>query len=194
MRGIERADSLTWDPHKLMGVPLTCSALLTPHLGALNKTCSYIKSAHYLFHEPGEEYDLGRKSLQCGRRVDALKLWIEWKSCGTAGWRNRVDHYVELAIELETLVKVHPDLELVCERAFTNICLRYTGQMSDDDVINLFNRKLRQKMMQRGNFMVSLANIESKVVLRPVICNPAIDSESLRGFVNEIVDVASTID
>jgi hypothetical protein len=66
--------------------------------------------------------------------------------------------------------------------------------MSDDDDINLFNRKLRQQMMQRGNFMVSLANIGSKVVLRPVICNPAIDAESLSGFVNEIVDVASTID
>ena len=66
--------------------------------------------------------------------------------------------------------------------------------MSDEDDINLFNRKLRQKMVQSGNFMVSLANIGSKVVLRPVICNPAIDSESLRGFINEIVDVASTID
>ncbi len=194
MRGIERADSLTWDPHKLMGVPLTCSALLTPHLGALGKTCSYIKSAHYLFHEPGEEYDLGRKSLQCGRRVDALKLWIEWKSCGTSGWRNRVENYVDLAIELENLVNENPDLELACERAFTNVCLRYTGQMSDEDDINLFNRKLRQKMVQSGNFMVSLANIGSKVVLRPVICNPAIDSESLTKFIGEIIDVASMID
>ena len=95
---------------------------------------------------------------------------------------------------MENLVNEHPDLELVCERAFTNVCLRYTGQMSYEDDINLFNRKLRQKIVQSGNFMVSLANVGSKVVLRPVICNPATDSKSLTGFISEIIDVASMID
>ncbi len=194
MAGIERADSLTWDPHKLMGVPLTCSILLTPHAGALGESCSYIKSAHYLFHEPGEEYDLGRKSLQCGRRVDALKLWIEWKSCGTSGWSERVERYVELAIELENLINDHPDLELVCERAFTNVCLRYRGAMSDENEINLFNEKLRQQMVRKGDFMVSLAKVGERTVLRPVICNPAIDFDSLTGFIDEIIRIASTID
>ena len=177
-----------------MGVPLTCSVLLTPHLGALGESCSYIKSAHYLFHEPGEEYDLGRKSLQCGRRVDALKLWIEWKSCGTSGWRKRVERYAELATELESLINDRPDLELVCERAFTNVCLRYRGAMSDENEINLFNEKLRQQMVRKGDFMVSLAKVGERTVLRPVICNPAIDAESLTGFINEIIRIASTID
>ena len=194
MNGIERADSLTWDPHKLMGTPLTCSVLLTPHLGALSKTCSYIDSAHYLFHEPGEEYDLGRKSLQCGRRVDALKLWIGWKSCGTSGWMERVERYVELAIELEGLVVNHPDLELVCERAFTNVCLRYRGRQQDESGLNVFNEKIRRKMMEDGRFMVSLAKVRDTTVLRPVICNPAVDSESLNRFVDEIIRVANSID
>ncbi len=194
MNGIERADSLTWDPHKLMGTPLTCSVLLTPHLGALSKTCSYIDSAHYLFHEPGEEYDLGRKSLQCGRRVDALKLWIGWKSCGTSGWMERVERYVDLAIELEGLVVNHPDLELVCERAFTNVCLRYRGSQQDESELNVFNEKIRRKMMEDGRFMVSLAKVRDTTVLRPVICNPAVDSESLNRFVDEIIRVANSID
>jgi len=193
MAGVERADSLTWDPHKLMGVPLTCSTLLTPHLDMLGETCSYIKSAHYLFHQPGEEYDLGRKSLQCGRRVDALKLWIEWKSCGTSGWKDRVEQYVDLAIELESLVDNHPDLELVCKRAFTNVCLRYRGSISDENEINLINEKIRQEMVRDGRFMVSLAKVGEKTVLRPVICNPAIDSESLTRFIDEIIQISSKI-
>jgi len=193
MAGIERADSLTWDPHKLMGVPLTCSILLTPHLGNLGDTCSYIKSAHYLFQEYGEEYDLGRKSLQCGRRVDALKLWIEWKSCGTSGWKDRIEKYVDLAIELENYVVEHPDLELVCERIFTNVCLRYKGSISDEDEINLFNEKIRQQMVRDGKFMVSVAKVGQKTILRPVICNPAIDTESLNGFIEEMIRIASTI-
>ena len=132
--------------------------------------------------------------MQCGRRVDALKLWIEWKSCGTSGWRKRVENYVELAIELEELVVKHPNLELVCERAFTNVCLRYRGEQQDESNLNLFNQKIRGKMMHEGRFMVSLATVEDKTVLRAVICNPAVDSESLIRFVEEIIRVANTID
>ena len=192
MNGIERADSLTWDPHKIMGVPLTCSVLLTPHLGALNNTCSYSKSAHYLFHELGEEYDLGRKSLQCGRRVDALKLWIEWKSCGTSGWRKRVDKYVELATELEQLVNENPRLELMTERMFTNVCLRHKGT-SDGGDVNAFNEKLRQQMVRDGRFMVTVAKIGDDTVLRPVICNPGIDSQSLEAFIEEVCNIGDQL-
>ena len=66
--------------------------------------------------------------------------------------------------------------------------------MSDENEINLFNEKLRQQMVRKGDFMVSLAKVGERTVLRPVICNPAIDGESLTGFINEIIRIASTID
>ena len=111
-----------------------------------------------------------------------------------SGWGKRVERYAELAIELEKIVESHPDLELVCEREFTNVCMRYKGLISDENDVNLFNEKIREKMILEGNFMVSLAKIDGKTVLRPVICNPAIDSESLSNFVNEIIRIASSID
>jgi glutamate/tyrosine decarboxylase-like PLP-dependent enzyme len=193
MAGVERADSLTWDPHKLMGVPLTCSTLLTPHKGALAATCSYVQSAHYLFHVPGEEYDLGRTSLQCGRRVDSLKLWIEWKAVGTDGWRERVERYVALAAQLEWMIESDENLELCSARAFTNVCFRWLEPGLEGDALNEFNEAIRGEMIKRGNVMVSLALVDGKAILRPVICNPSVDENSLVALLDEVRIVALDI-
>jgi glutamate/tyrosine decarboxylase-like PLP-dependent enzyme len=50
LAGSERADSFTWDAHKLMGVPLICSVILIKHRGILAQTVSNA-DADYLFHE-----------------------------------------------------------------------------------------------------------------------------------------------
>lgn len=78
MKGSDRADSITWNPHKLLGIPLQCSALLLRQKALLQKVMSM--GAKYIFHDHDDEdstagqYDTGDKSLQCGRKVDALKV------------------------------------------------------------------------------------------------------------------------
>ena len=78
---IGRADSVTWNPHKSLGVPLQCSAFLTKHEGLL-ASCNSTK-ASYLFQQDkvgyDVSYDTGDKSIQCGRLNDAFKLWLMWK-------------------------------------------------------------------------------------------------------------------
>lgn len=77
-----RADSITWDSHKMLTVPLYCSALLVQHKGLLAE-CN---SAHatYLFQKDKVAYDAsldtGDKTIQCGRTNDAFKFWVMWKA------------------------------------------------------------------------------------------------------------------
>ncbi|VFV41764.1 glutamate decarboxylase 1-like [Lynx pardinus] len=81
LSGIERADSATWNPHKLMGVPLQCSAILIREKGLL-EACNEMHAA-YLF-QPDKlynvDFDTGDKTIQCGRHVDVFKLWLMWKA------------------------------------------------------------------------------------------------------------------
>jgi glutamate/tyrosine decarboxylase-like PLP-dependent enzyme len=76
-----RADSVTWNPHKSLGVPLQCSSFLTKH-GGLLASCNSTK-ATYLFQQDkvgyDVSYDTGDKSIQCGRLNDVFKLWLMWK-------------------------------------------------------------------------------------------------------------------
>merc|ERR1711991_672429 len=95
--GIDLADSIAWNPHKFMGAPLQCAAFLTRHRGLLAK----VNSAHaaYLFQPDKEhtEHDTGDKTLSCGRKTDAIKIWTQWKALGDRGLTERVDHGLNIA-------------------------------------------------------------------------------------------------
>ena len=76
-----RADSVTWNPHKLLGVPQQCSTFLTRHPNLLLEANS--ASASYLFQKDkfyDPKWDVGDKYLQCGRRADVLKFWLMWQA------------------------------------------------------------------------------------------------------------------
>uniref|UniRef100_A0A8C5MDA0 Cysteine sulfinic acid decarboxylase n=1 Tax=Leptobrachium leishanense TaxID=445787 RepID=A0A8C5MDA0_9ANUR len=91
--GINRADSVAWNPHKMLAAGLHCSAFLLRDTTGLLKRC-HAANAKYLFQTDkfyNLEYDTGDKSIQCGRRVDCLKLWLMWKALGSEGLEKRVD-------------------------------------------------------------------------------------------------------
>ncbi|KKM24841.1 hypothetical protein LCGC14_1601080 [marine sediment metagenome] len=93
MKGIEKTDSFAWNPHKLMNIPLICSVLLVKKGGTLQHNITDI-NADYIFHDIDTIEDLGKKSIQCGRKVDAVKLWFAWKYFGLEGYRKRIDNMI----------------------------------------------------------------------------------------------------
>ena len=92
LKGSENADSLTWCQHKAMAQPLMCTLALFKNpdiLADLND----VEGTEYLFHDDNKKtFDLGKYSLQCGRRVDALKLWLSWKYYGDSGYEKNINN------------------------------------------------------------------------------------------------------
>ena len=184
MDGVELADSVCWDAHKMMGMPLICSAFLTKRPEVLRSVCTHGDSAHYLFHKDTSEIDLGRYSLQCGRRNDSLKLWIAWREIGDSGWADMVERYCDLADNLEQMIKQHPKLEMMSEREWANICFRYN---SGTDDLDMLNTEIRARMMREGIHLISRSNIDGNVVIRAVISNPMVDESVLERLIECIV-------
>jgi len=104
MAGVERADSFCWNPHKMLGIPLQCSIVLSKKPGSFMAANSF--KADYLFQpdKNNAEADLGDRTIQCGRKSDALKLWLAWKYRGDEGWEQLVDHCFGLAKFVENEV------------------------------------------------------------------------------------------
>jgi len=123
--GIDRADSFCFNPHKLLGVPMQCSmVLINNHPGALERSNSTV--ADYLFHETADaSYNLGQKSLQCGRKPDCLKLWLCWKRHGTLGLGRRVERAFSNAKALAERVKADPRFHLIMEPQSCQVCFFY---------------------------------------------------------------------
>ena len=110
IEGIEEVDSFSINAHKMMGTPLTCSLLVVKDQEHLYH--SFANDASYLYQTDHDEFNLGKTSLQCGRRNDALKFWTLWKSVGTKGLEKMVDKQFALADAARQYIRQHEDYTL----------------------------------------------------------------------------------
>lgn len=139
LSGAEKANSIAINPHKMLGVPVTCSFLLAADIRQFHRANTL--PAGYLFHNTDEDpaignpsdqldlqvdspevWDLADLTLQCGRRADSLKLFLSWTYYGSEGYEQQIDDAVDVATYLATLIDDHPDFILVSEN--TPPCLQ----------------------------------------------------------------------
>ena len=98
LKGIQFSDSVTWDLHKMACTPLQCTLIVTKHPKILFQLNSL--KAEYIFQSDkyyDDSYDTGDKSIQCGRKVDSLKLWLMLQAYGDRGMEQAVDNVFEMA-------------------------------------------------------------------------------------------------
>ena len=129
--GIELADSVTWNPHKLLAAPQQCSTLLVRHKQLLQ--AAHGSQASYLFQQDkfyDTSYDFGDKHVQCGRRADVLKFWLMWKAKGSEGLERHVDRVFQLSRYFVELARRRPGWQLLLEPECTNVCFRYSPLLS----------------------------------------------------------------
>lgn len=164
LAGCERADSITVNPHKALGVPATCSFLLVPDVRVFLTANSL--QAPYLFHnlDPGENYDLADGTMGCGRRADAVKLYLGWHWYGARGYGERIDHALRVAAYLAASVKSRPHFVLASEDPvpFLQVCFFYVpsqgGELSLDAAVNTkITRAIVQSLHEAGEFLVDYA-------------------------------------
>ncbi len=123
VNGIERSDSFSYNAHKMLGTPLTCSIILVNDKKHLHD--SFNTEADYLYQTDGDDFNLGKTSFQCGRRNDALKFWTLWKSVGTDGLKEIVDQQFELADVAIDYVSKNSDYTLYSNYDSVSICFNY---------------------------------------------------------------------
>ncbi|XP_077411961.1 glutamate decarboxylase 1 isoform X4 [Vanacampus margaritifer] len=199
LQGIERAWSVTWNPHKMMGVPLQCSAILIKKKGLLQK-CNEL-GAPYLFQKDkfyDVSYDTGDKSIQCGRHVDVFKLWLMWKAKGTEGFGAQVNKCMGNAKYLYDLLQRRKDFELVFKNKpeHSNVCFWYIPPSlrsmppgtDRDKRLHQVAPQIKGRLMEKGSVLIGFQPTRTKVnFFRCVFANPATQHEDIDFLLEEIV-------
>ncbi|KAK7521439.1 pyridoxal phosphate-dependent transferase [Phyllosticta citriasiana] len=155
--GIERADSVAITPHKMLGVPMTCSFLIAKDLRQFHQSMTL--PAGYLFHNtPTDEiYDLADLTPQCGRRGDSLKLYLSWAYHGSAGLSSLVAAAFARATQLHALLAASPNIVLVTSPSSPPPCLQVcfyyapAGTLdADKDVNSARTVAMAERLIRRG--------------------------------------------
>jgi hypothetical protein len=168
LAGIERSDSVTINPHKLLTVTHQCSFLLVRRRRSL---ATLVIEAGYLFHGPS--HDLAIKTLGCGRRGDALKFYLVWLRYGTAGLGAHIASGMEMAKRVLQRVRAEPSLEVgpLAEPLFLQICFR--PAMGSAAAASAAARRLHDTFAARRHYAVDFAPLPSGDYLRFVRRPPA---------------------
>lgn len=160
LKGSHLANSLTSNPHKMLGVPCTCSFLLVPDERVFQEANSL--QAAYLFHngntDDDENYDLADGTMGCGRRADALKLYLGWQWYGTNGYRERIDHAVDMTAYLAQKVQDTPNFFLLSTNPppCLQTCFFYSpsGKLGTASENTAITRKIAVKLLKNSKFLV----------------------------------------
>ncbi|PIE58788.1 MAG: pyridoxal-dependent decarboxylase [Desulfobulbus propionicus] len=184
---LEESDSFTLDFHKMLGTSLMCNVLLfNGRSDILRRICS-AGDESYIFRngEHGETRDLGTLSLQCGRKVDALKLFLDWKFYGLQGLARRVERYYALCCYAEEQIKAHPCLEMVAPRESFNVCFHYIAPpgFSQEE----FTLALRARLQQTERALVGTGYVMGQLVMRLLITNINVDEKGIDTFLNNVL-------
>ncbi len=126
LTGIERADSVTIDPHKWFFLPLDAGAIVARDAARLRE--SFGMRPSYLVDAPdpgGERFDFYVHGMEQSRRFRSLKLWMSWKALGTEGIARAVEANVAAAKHLGERVDAEPSLERVHPVDLSICCFRF---------------------------------------------------------------------
>lgn len=182
MEGVERADSVTWDAHKMMGVPLVCSAVLFREKGRMLE--HFFEPADYLFQTDDDELNLGTKSIQCGRRNDALKVWTAWQYYGDKGYDARITKLVELAEYAAGVVERSAGMALSKRPQSVNVCFEVVGKSS---------AAICELLDKEGVLKVGYGNVDGRRVIRLVCVDPDMERSDIDVFFAEVMKAAARL-
>lgn len=187
--GIERADSVAVDFHKLFYQPISCGAFLLRDGGDFEWMA---RNAAYLNPEEHDEAgvpNLVSKSVQTTRRFDALKPYVAFRTLGREGMADLVDDTIELAAGAASLIGSADDLELVHEPMLNAVVFRYRPREGmDDGAVNRLNAAIRRRLLHDGRAVVARTEVDGVTSLKFTLLNATATLDDVATMLDAIRD------
>jgi aromatic-L-amino-acid decarboxylase len=201
--GIERADSIAFDPHKWLYTPQSGGCVVIRDFELMRRAFDVDYVAYVVKDEEHTDWgvDLGRHSPNFSRGFWALKVWVSLLAHGRTAYAKRISHDAELARYLGALVEESPEFELMAPVGLSITCFRYvpeglpsasTDAAGDPEraaYLDELNGRLMTAIQLDGRVYCSNAVLGGRFCLRSCIVNYRTEAEDMEA----LLDVASEL-
>ncbi|MFF4986073.1 pyridoxal phosphate-dependent decarboxylase family protein [Streptosporangium saharense] len=194
LRGIEHADSLTWDAHKMLFMPAPCTLLFyrdkTAARGAFKQRASYVFD-----EEPDiySAYDSADKNFECTKRPMIMPLWTVWSVYGQALFAQKIDRLCEMTRQAHRMISAEPDFAVAHEPESNILCFRYLPDGMDPAAAHRLQLEIRNRIRGGGRFFISKVDIHGVAALRVVVMNHLIEADHLAMLIAEIRNIGQQV-
>lgn len=188
LAGIEHADSVIWDAHKMMLQPALITAVLfrDQHQGA----AAFSQEASYLLDPARDDawFDCGFRTFECTKRMMSFKLYATLAAYGPPLFDAYVTRVVDLAREFAALLASQPDFELATEPQCNIVCFRYrpAAVAGDAAALDALQAATRLAVIRRGRFYPVQTRLDGATWLRTTLMGPFTTLGDLRALLDEI--------
>jgi aromatic-L-amino-acid decarboxylase len=190
-KGLNRADSLSLDPHKWLYQPAGCGCLLfrdpTDARRAFSHSEDYARS---LSTDPIEGFAFFEESMELSRPFRALKVWLSLRYYGLTAFREAIGEDLRLAKVLAEAIEAEPTLELLAPVELSAVCFRYRNAKGDLDDLN---RRILQEVIRRGRVYISNATVHGRFALRACVVNHRSEERDVLSILSEVLSVAAEL-
>ena len=195
LKGIERADSVVWDAHKMMMVPSLATAVLFRKNEDSFKAIQ--QDAPYLYKDKlaKEEnwYDASLRNLECTKNGMSFKIYACLKILGEEFYDDYITKVYDQARIFAEMIKQTSDFELVAEPESNILCFRYIKSDLSVDEINKLQKQILEQILASGEFYFCQTVHKGAVCLRCTIMNPLTNESHFQKLLDKIRDVALQI-
>jgi L-2,4-diaminobutyrate decarboxylase len=183
--GIERADSLTWDGHKMLLMPALVTAVI--FRDGRRSYAPFAQEASYLYEGRPEDHwwDLGTRTLECTKRMMALPLYVTLASLGAAALGEYVEGRYDLARRFAVLLRQAGDFEVVDPDA-NIVCFRHRPPGLEGAALDERQARVRQGLIEGGGFYLVKTRLAGGLYLRVTIINPLTREDDLAALLDAI--------
>lgn len=192
VKGMEQADSVVIDLHKMMLTPALTTALLFRNEADSYRT--FAQQAQYLWsdQEEHEWYNMGKRTMECTKLMMGLKAYALLKSYGTEIINEYVTRQYDLGKTFASMIEERQDWELAMAPATNIVCFRYRPEKLEKAAIEAFNAFVRQQLLEEGEFYIVQTRLKNKLYLRTTLMNPFTTEKELTALLERIEEVAAT--
>jgi L-2,4-diaminobutyrate decarboxylase len=169
LAGIERADSVVWDAHKMLLMPALITAVI--FRDGRRSYEAFAQQASYLFGSDAEPpwWDVGARTLECTKRMLSLKLYAALQCYGTEMFAEYVESRVQLAARFAALLRADEGFQVAVEPQCNIVCFRYAPRGATD--LDALQIAIRQAIVRSGDFYLVQTRLRDGVYLRTTLIN-----------------------
>jgi len=191
LKGIELADSVVWDAHKMMMFPAIVTGVLFKDNKHSHSTFS--QNASYILDRDFDDnwFDYGLRTMECTKPFMSLKLYSNLKYYGEDFFGDYIEVMYDLTKEFADKINDAKDFELATYPESNIICFRYTGKSTND--LNSLQEKLRNKLLDERNFYIVKTTLNGKLYLRCTVINPLTEMSHLIELLENIRMIAQNL-
>jgi len=187
LAGIERADSLSLDPHKWLFQPFEIGCVLARDARLLKKTfhtmAGYLEDTKRAEEEEINYYDYG---VQLTRGFRALKLWLSIKTFGAAAFREAINRGFEMAEFAEELLSQSDCWRIISPATFGIVTFRYVAEGRPENEINEIHRRMVEMMTEDGFAFANSTVLRGQTVMRLCTINPRTTEDDVRATIKQL--------